>query len=103
MVPSAAIGPVIVVVAPLIFSLSVAVLTPIAAAAPRLWAFGTGVCAVVGVALFLVAKLSVLRKNELWSWGSGALAPHYRLAYRAGWGLLVAAVLMLVALAAVPF
>ena len=53
---------------------------------------------VLGVALFLIAKISVFRSGHLVTFGTRLMRPGYRVAYRAGYAFMVAGALFAVAL-----
>lgn len=56
--------------------------------APIEFGFFTLASYAVGLALFLLAKASLLRRGVLFSFGSGPMTPRYRLAYRTGYALM---------------
>ena len=47
-----------------------------------------------GFALFLIAKLSIIRQGILLSWGSRRMSRGFRTCYRLGYGLMTAGVLI---------
>ena len=89
----------IVQLAPLVMAVAVALFLPMAIASPSAWGVSTVLAFAVGFAVFVSAKVPMLRKGRWWSFGPSDMPTTLRTRYWAGYVVMAIAFLMTLALA----
>jgi hypothetical protein len=92
-----AIAQVVISVVPFALALAMVVLTPVVSQAPGTWAIAAVVLGASGFVAFTYAKLSVLRRSHLASWGAGEMPSYRRKFYWAGYVLMGVSFLLFIA------
>jgi hypothetical protein len=93
---SSAIANLLFLVAPILIGAPIMLMLPVVSGMPRLWAYVAVVAYCSGLALFLTAKISLLKTGHFLSWGSKSMTTPYRILYRVGYTLLAFALVIYV-------
>ena len=92
-----AIAQIVISVVPFALALAMVVLSPGVSQAPSTWAIAAAVLGALGFVAFIYAKLSVLRRSHLNSWGTSEMPSSRRKFYWAGYVLMGVSFLLLIA------